>query len=115
MPTPALTPTCSSLRQLAEDQSECETVGGDDCTTVECTRQNSFFPAVATMTVLPCNQPPGVSVVIGVGPIMLLDRIFVASENVSTPGNGTVRVTLDQMEDSLGFKVCIFTIDYPDS
>ena len=90
-------------------------MGGDNCTTVVCTLQHPFSPEPICfrMTVLPCNQPPGIRIVVKSGSVILLNEIFVESDDICLIWVGiTLKVTLDQMKDALGFKVCIlYTIN----
>ena len=63
------------------------------------------------MTVLPCNKPPGVMLVVKLAILEtpLVDQVFVESENISLLERALLKVTLDQLKNSIGFEVCVIT------
>ena len=87
--TPTSSPTCQALEALQASAQSLSCNRNDQCDTVHCRITDStfqLFVSAANLTLLPCNQPPGVRLSIN-NPSggVVVDRVITKSENISLP------------------------------
>ena len=106
---PSLAETCRALDTLRNNAQSLNCNRNDQCDIVYCTVTDSTvrgFVTAANLTLLPCNQPPAVRVT-ATNPSggVVLDRVISRSETFSLPQGTTLRVTLNQLTNAIGFGV----------
>ena len=106
---PSLAETCRALDTLRNNAQSLSCNRNDQCDTVYCTVTDSTvraFVTAANLTLLPCNQPPAVRVT-ATNPSggVVLDRVISQSGTFSLPQGTTLRVTLNQLTNAIGFGV----------
>ena len=97
-------PTCEALNQLiASASTSALTCFRNDapCDTVACTAAQLPVPVVITQTLLPCEDPPAVRIVIAdlQSGNIFLDRTFDESVNGVSAAGVRFDVTLEQLSD----------------
>ncbi len=78
------------------------------CDGLECT---AFAVVEVEAIVLPCNDPPGISLKIANGEDVVFNQI-VTDDLESTTDQGTVNITLDQLDNAIGLKVCAIPFSF---
>ena len=106
--------TCEVLRDIDNiygdiansSMAVCTTNGEKDCDTLICNALLGATQISHNVTILPCNDPPGIRYRQAVGGQLIINRVFTKTENYTVPGNlGTVEVTVDQLEEEIGIRV----------
>ncbi len=100
---PPKTP-CDALMEFVKDATfTCVT--NEACDGVDCSLKGEVI-------VLPCNDPPGISLKIFSGETVAVDQI-VTNDAVIDLDQGTLSVTLDQLVNAIGLEVCAIPFSLP--
>ncbi len=99
--------TCDALKEFVKD-SNFTCVTNEACDGVDC----SLLGAKVEVIVLPCNDPPGISLKMFSGETVAVDQI-VTNDAVIDLEQGTLSVTLDQLVNAIGLEVCAIPFSLP--
>ena len=86
--------------------ADCTTNG---CDTLICNALFGVTPISYNVTILPCNDPPGIKYRQAFGGQLIINRVFTKTENYTVPGDlATIEVTVDQLDEELGIQVYLY-------
>ena len=99
------------LESIAADPSnDCAT--NEACDGLDCSISALGLQFSAALTILPCNDPPAVRIVLTnpSNDAVLVDETVDHSQEISGPFGVVIDVTLDQLPGAIGLQVCIICV-----
>ena len=89
--------------------ADCTTNGEKDCDTLICNTLYDATPISYNVTILPCNDPPGIQYRQAAGGQLVINQVFTKTENYTVPGfSVTIEVTVDQLDEEIGIQVYLY-------